>query len=638
MVFKEKLELLLHRLSASNVDLAKASTLDPSLISRFKTGSRIPSRCSEQLTLLSIGLVELAFQNERSDALRDILGVEEALAPEALQTALHGWLNAEDSQLRPQRKPLERERQTQTVPGKMGFYAFSDKLDSLMNLLEVSNIRLARTLNVDASLISRFRTGVRTPSLESPLLAAMAQYFAGHAKSPQQIQNLREMLDLTEAEAETEDPAAVEQRIFTWLTEKREEHGGFFMDSFLEKLDTFDVQPTFPPLPPGALEQRTGSAVTSEKFYGNRGLRTAVVNFLSLAVQRELPATLHLYSDQSMEWLTEDSGFVPLWSGLMAGVIRKGYNIRIIHTLNRGLPELLKAIEAWLPLYMTGQIEPFYYRLAPESLFRKTLFLAENVAAIHSSMVAGTESAAQHCYTRSPEDLDYYGQQFEALLKLATPLMQIYTRHTMDKYLIRLAEFEIQPGRFTSLTPSLPLSTMSRDLLTDLLTRSHVPYVKQEEILTYHDIRVNRMMNHLLLHPHTEIAVLPTDEALYSGTVKVDIPHYLLETPITYTPKDFSRHVEHLLHLLETQPHYRFTVLPEAPFHNIHIGIKEGVGTLITKSDPPMAVFLISNPQLRAAFESYLHHMQEMAESLRDAESVQSDLYRYLILEEEPLP
>ncbi len=54
---------------------------------------------------------------------------------------------------------------------------FRDKLILLMDLYKVSNSQLARGINVDASLISRWRSGQRVMAANSPHVTKIAEYF-----------------------------------------------------------------------------------------------------------------------------------------------------------------------------------------------------------------------------------------------------------------------------------------------------------------------------------------------------------------------------------------------------------------------------------------------------------------------------
>lgn len=169
----EKLDRILSELDITNAALARACGVDASLISRYRSGSRRPSAKSAQLSLLCEGIMMLAEDESRFAALCRVLELDQKCRKEAVATVLEQWLETADG-----------------VPGEENgmnwpaCIAFGEKLDLLMKAFDVSNIRMARALNVDSSLISRYRTGARRPSEKSDIVERICLYYANLAASP----------------------------------------------------------------------------------------------------------------------------------------------------------------------------------------------------------------------------------------------------------------------------------------------------------------------------------------------------------------------------------------------------------------------------------------------------------------------
>jgi len=86
MDFGKKLSLLMSVLSVSNGALAKALSVDPSLISRWRSGSRIPAKDSGYIEMIASYLVEHAKMEHQKLAICEITGcVPEALEKEELK-------------------------------------------------------------------------------------------------------------------------------------------------------------------------------------------------------------------------------------------------------------------------------------------------------------------------------------------------------------------------------------------------------------------------------------------------------------------------------------------------------------------------------------------------------------------------
>jgi hypothetical protein len=159
-------------------------------------------------------------------------------------------------------------------------------------------------------------------------------------------------------------------------------------------------------------------------YRGWEGLRLAVLRFLGSALEREVPV-LCLYSDQDMSWLTEDADFLLRWRSLMLACVRRGMRIRIVHTVDRGLRELLDAIRSWMPLYLSGMVESFASTRPRGTRFSHTLFLAPEMAAVSCFFPAGQERAALYRYDTAPEELEAANAFFRALLSSSRPLFQV---------------------------------------------------------------------------------------------------------------------------------------------------------------------------------------------------------------------
>lgn len=42
--------------------------------------------------------------------------------------------------------------------------------------------------------------------------------------------------------------------------------------------------------------------------------------------------------------------------------LKKGLYLNIIHNLDRPFNEMMLGLESWIPIYMTGQVSPFYFK------------------------------------------------------------------------------------------------------------------------------------------------------------------------------------------------------------------------------------------------------------------------------------
>ena len=109
----------------------------------------------------------------------------------------------------------------------------------------------------------------------------------------------------------------------------------------------------------------------------------------------------------------------------MALMIRKGLNLQMIHDVHRPLSEMLLGLEGWIPMYMTGQVNPYYLKDRTNHHFLHFIRSAGSVA-ISGEAVHGKHSKGRYTVTRNKDDVAYYRQRAKDLLDRAQPLMEIY--------------------------------------------------------------------------------------------------------------------------------------------------------------------------------------------------------------------
>ncbi len=232
-------------------------------------------------------------------------------------------------------------------------------------------------------------------------------------------------------EEELADEAACTQRLEKWLRTFRVMDTSL-IETFLDDVDSFSPDMSMPLLSP---EEAVGDAAddTSTVYVGIAGLRRAILRFLYAAIQNKKPQLL-LYSDQNMAWMVEDRDFAMRWVSLMSAYVNSGGKIQIIHNVDRGLGEMLAAIRAWLPLYVSGNIESWYCLKPGGERFFHTQFLEPEDACIEASFVIGGENETRYSYHTQEEKLAYFRRFYKELLRNSRPLFRAALFYTPEEY------------------------------------------------------------------------------------------------------------------------------------------------------------------------------------------------------------
>ncbi|MBR5359983.1 MAG: hypothetical protein IK123_03750, partial [Lachnospiraceae bacterium] len=165
-MFSQKLDILMKEMDATNTDVAECAGFDRTNITRFRNGSRFPDPSSRSAIRLIDGLFLYARDRGRLADLCVTPGIDPLETEEKIKHELHEWLYKDDPLLKDGRRN-RRGRRKKSLGEEPGDDHFGVRLTEAMKLAEISNISLSRMLNVDPSLISRYRSGMCMPRSES---------------------------------------------------------------------------------------------------------------------------------------------------------------------------------------------------------------------------------------------------------------------------------------------------------------------------------------------------------------------------------------------------------------------------------------------------------------------------------------
>lgn len=479
---------------------------------------------------------------------------------------------------------------------------FHEKLDFLMNITKTSNSALGQKVKLDASHISRLRRGQRGAIKDKATLAAMADYFARSCTSEYQRKALSDMLNLSQAAFEGDRLAGSISKWLVHETKEETEAIGVFLDGFM-KLG-YSKKRQSPPK-----SQTTPLSLPEEEitiYYGIDGKRQAARFFLSEVMAQSRPRTLLLYSDEATDWMTADRVFAAQWAQLMKGVLSKGNRIKIIHTVSRDLDEMLNAIGQWMPLYMTGAIEPYYYPKKRDGVYKRTLFVAPELSAVVSSSVGQMADQAANLLVRNQDAADAFAEEFNQYLLLCKPLMKVFTSKDDARYYDTLRDFEEAASDAIIKTESLSLLTMPEALSSKTLSRMGMA---ERPSIEYQKQRTEILKNHLKAHRFTEIIPLYPLEKIKNNMVKMSLSDMMNGGSLCYTREEYLEHLEHVAHLAQTYENFHVHLKEGLPESNYTVYAKEDLGAIIAKTSAPPVVLAVSETNMSAAFWDFLREL-----------------------------
>lgn len=471
---------------------------------------------------------------------------------------------------------------------------FAERFDALMNIAEVSNSMLGRAVSMNGSHIGRLRSGARPLPKNHEYLPAMCRYLAGHIKKDYQLNALQKLTGI--GSAALASPKSTAQYLEQWLLE-REQDTSAATGRLISGFSRLAARPV-PLSADGTDEEAPGKYAAY--LYGNAGKRKAVEQFFRMILQEEKPQTLLLFSDENMAWLYEDAAFAARWAELFTKVILRGNRVRIIHTVSRDMNELLEAVTKWIPIYMTGMIEPYCYPRLRDGVFQRTLFIAPDTAAVISSSVQQDTDGMLNLFITDRAAVGALTAEYERYFFMCRPLMHIFTAQDAENFRRAVDGLTAAEGDACLCSAMPPLFAMPEKLVMELAEQAgnETLIVLWKKSLAV--FRKNIKKQHLsltLLDP--ELALLTPD------ALRPPLAEVFSLCGFIYTREQYMMHIERLSHLEKQYENLRVTFRSELAGNTL-LYVKEDVGVIMAKADAPMAAFVINERNMINAFWDYI--------------------------------
>ena len=569
MKFCDKLNEYIETLDCTARELSELSGISAATVSRYRSGERLPDAESEAFSSIVNALAAIAENKEIA------LGAEEIRSQ---LLACDGLVSADKEQLR------------------LNF-------NTLISVLDINISKLCRSTNYDSSTIFRFRNGSRRPADPEQFAEAVASFVAREINSPTDLAVLTELIG-----EETDDRAVRYEKIKDWLLNgDGKKSGDNGISGFLNKLDEFDLNEYIKaihfdemkvPLLPFQLP-------TSKYYYGLHEMMESELDFLKATVLSKSKDDVTLYSDMPMTEMAKDPDFPKKWMYGMALMLKKGLHLNNIHNIDRSFEEMMLGLESWIPMYMTGQISPYYLKKTQSGTFNHFLRVS-GAAALSGEAIAGYHDRGRYYLSKTKDDITYYKKRAEDLLKNAAPLMEIYREdgaRGLRAFLLADAE---SSGKRRNILSVPPLYSAEPEFLEELLKKREIPAEDIDNILEF--ARSQRELAEKIIKNGgitDEIPIISREEFERHPTV-LPLSGMFYGKDIRLTYDEYSEHIRQTERFMQTHENYIAEFTKANAFRNLQILIHEGQWAMISKGNAPAIHFVIHHPKLRSAIENFI--------------------------------
>ena len=310
-----------------------------------------------------------------------------------------------------------------------------------------------------------------------------------------------------------------------------------------------------------------------------------------------------MYSDMQMDDMAADMDFSKKYMFGLAAMLKKGLHLNVVHNLCRPFNELMLGLECWIPLYMTGQISPYYLKGTHNHLFCHFLNVS-GAAALSGECISGFHEKGRYYLTKNKEELEYYRERSGCILKKAHPLMDIYCADKAAELTAFMLADSRTDGNRRNILSALPVYTASEKFLDKFLSKRGVSDSEKQKILAYAATRRYQILEILKNNTVTdEIPYLNEDDFKKHPPV-LSLSLMFSDVNYEYTFEEYTEHLHLTKKFAEDYTNYSAVRTRDNAFANMQITVHENEFVMISKNKSPVIHFVIRHPVLRNAIEN----------------------------------
>ena len=507
MNFKEVLNKYLKELNCSQKMLSESSGLSETVISRYKSGERTPVKNSEQLTKLTTAIFNISKTMSKKQYTLD---------------------------------KIENDFNKVLQNDNFDYTTLSNNLNILITSLKISINEMSKYIVFDSSHISRIRYGKAKPSNPIEFSNKICTYIFNRYNNPDDINNLMTIIGCKKSDLSNNN---FYNTLFTWLTSESIQVKNQ-INNFLYDLDSFNLNDYIKAIKFDELKVPSIPfyKAKSRHYYGIEEMKEGELNFFKATVLSKSKEDIFMCSHMPMEDMAEDVSFGKKWMFAIAMCLKKGHHLNIIHNLDRPFNEMMLGLESWIPIYMTGQISPYYLKDSKNSVYNHLDYVSGNVA-LTGECIKGYHNKGMYYLTTNKNEIKYYKEKSELILKKAKPLMQIYRENNIKEYELFLKNDEEIPCDRTRYLSSLPLFTISDKLLNKILKRNKFSKTDIDKIIKYKKEELKYMNNILKRNKVNDYIYIIEENEFKNDPPSLSLNNLFIDKKIKYT---YNEYIEHL--------------------------------------------------------------------------------------------
>ena len=512
MNFNTKLNYYMELIDCTATELSNASSISTSVICRYRKGDRIPKYQSKQFESIVKGLYTIASK-------KNIPNLPYKKIYQDLELCLNN--------------------------GNIQPDIFRKNFNFLINTLHINVSDLSRYIGFDSSYLSKIKSGSRTPSNLEHFSNAIIKYITENSQNTSSKKEIASLIGINEESLNKKEDYY--QILKQWINSKDSKKEDTGIQSFLTKLDEFDLNDYIKSTNFNKIKLPTSpiQLPKSKFYYGIEGFKKSQLDLLKSIILSKSNDNVFFYSNMSMIEGSQDKEFTKKFIIGIALMLKKGIHLHIIHDLERPWKELMLGLEGWIPIYMTGQISPYYFKDNSNLLFQ-TIDCTSGTTCLSGRTISNHIDLGTFYVTNKKNEVELAKKKMKLLIKKALPLMNIYTEKRKKEFEEILIKQTNLTNKRKNIYYNLPIYTISYNLLEKILNRNNITPKDKSLIIKYvtkEKKRIKKILEQNIIIDEFDIA----NKTNWQDKIHfLSLSNIFYQKKIYYTYEEYKEHIKNL--------------------------------------------------------------------------------------------
>lgn len=454
---------------------------------------------------------------------------------------------------------------------------FAEKLNSMIALAGVSNVKIARALSIDASLVSRWRGGTRSPLNNPDMLKALAGFFAEQLESEYQRAMLEKLM-----ESEWKVPLegdGIQESIYLWMMQDT--------PAFSEVVER--VKAASSGAGPG---RRSGTA--KPPLVGAEARKQAVHQFMHHWKDNSCEdGVLRLYSDENIDWMDYTTDCASSFLEREPELVKSVRRVHLVVPSSLGWQNLIRAIEFVTPFGEDAIVQIYGMDDAGYGgAYHHFFAVAPGVGTLSSASFNGVIPTSVFV-----QDEDYThsaARQFDLLTEKCTPILTYRENLPLAQRNEELRHFIQVPGDTCYIGNLLPSTVLPSEVLEELLHMFDGTMGTAQECAREARAQTELIEGSLEQDKMLVCVPLHSPKDVESGAVSVpNVPRFV-GNQVVITPRRYLAILQNIRQLCN-RPNFLFQVIEELR-HGYCVMVKPTCKLMILLNEPKIVSYLSDRP------------------------------------------